>query len=136
MRFLLSLVGAGVLAVVGLTAYLNLSGSDVVVVNAGRSAIQVRGVLPGGMDTLLAAAGVRNLPDQLQPGVPTVVRVPALSGQVEVGSGAIRLTLLGQSVAFSASCDSLSLDGATLIGRQTAFNLGGQPKHDLQIACH
>ena len=48
---------------------------------------------------------------------------------------AVRLTLLGQSVAFSTSCDSLSLDGSTLIGRQTAVNLGAQPKHDLQIAC-
>jgi hypothetical protein len=75
------------------------------------------------------------LPDQLQPGVPALVRVPALSGQVEVGSGSIKLTLLGQSVAFAASCDSLSLDGSTLMGRQTTVNLGAQPKHDLQIAC-
>jgi hypothetical protein len=63
------------------------------------------------------------------------VRVPALSGQVEVGSGSIRVTLVGQSVAFSAACDSLSLDGSTLLGRQTTFNLGAQPTHELQIAC-
>src|SRR5439155_17051655 len=126
---------ASALAIVALTAYLNLWGSDVVIVNAGRTAIQVRGAMPGGLETLLTVAGVRNLPEQLQPGVPALVRVPALSGQVEVGSGSVRLTLLGQSVAFSTSCDSLSLDGSTLIGRQTAVNLGAQPKHDLQIAC-
>src|SRR5438552_2722529 len=44
MRFLLSLAGAGALAIVALTAYLNLSGSDVVVVNGGRTAAELRSI--------------------------------------------------------------------------------------------
>jgi hypothetical protein len=67
--------------------------------------------------------------------VPTVVRVPALSGHVNVVPGSISVSLLGQSLAFAATCDNLSLDGTSLMGQQTAFNLGGQPRHDLQFAC-
>jgi hypothetical protein len=81
------------------------------------------------------AAGVRNLPDELEPGIPAVVRVPALSGRVEYAPGSISVTVFGQSMVFSAACDRLDLDGTALVGRQMTFNLGDRPRHDLRFAC-
>ena len=135
MRTFLGVLVAATVVLAGSAGYLNASASDVVVVNAGRDTVVVRGAMPSGAETLLAFAGVRNVPDELQPGVPTALRVPALSGLVEHAPGAIGVTLFGQSMVLNAACDALELDGATLVGRQTTFNLGDRPRHDLRFAC-
>ena len=50
-------------------------------------------------------------------------------------SGTIDVSLLGQTMHIAATCDRLELDGATLLGRQTGFDLGARPRHDVQFAC-
>jgi hypothetical protein len=134
MRFLLGIVASAALIVVGIVAYLHVSGADVVVTNAGPQTVRVRGAMPAAAESALAAAGVR-VPDELRPGEPTVVRVPRLSGLVVAAPGAIDVSLLGQTMHIAATCDRLELDGATLLGRQTGFDLGARQRHDLQFAC-
>ena len=135
MRFLTSLVGGVVLVAAGVVAFLNVSGADVVVTNAGAQTVRVRGGLPASAESALLAAGVR-VPEELAPGVPTMIRVPRLSGLVETSAGAIQLSLLGQSIHIAASCDRLDLDGATLLGRTSQVDLGARPRHEVQFACH
>jgi len=134
MRFLFGLVGVAAVAVVAVVVYLNVAGADVVVLNAGASTIRVRGQLPAGAESALTAVGIA-LPDELRPGVPTVVRVPRLSGDVAASSGSITVTMLGQSMTFAANCQSLDLDGATLLGRQTTVTFGARQQHEVRIAC-
>jgi hypothetical protein len=134
MRFLLTLIGGAALVVVAVVAYLNLSGADVVVTNSGPQTVRVRGAMPAAAESALAAAGVR-VPDELRPGEPAVVRVPRLSGLVSATPGTIDVSLLGQTMHIAATCDRLELDGATLLGRQTGFDLGARARHDVQFAC-
>ena len=134
MRFLMGVVGSAALVVVGVVAHLNIAGADVVVTNAGSQTVFVRGGMPAAAESALLAAGVR-VPEELAPGVPTVVRVPRLSGLVDARPGAIQIALLGQSIHIPATCDRLDLDGATLLGRSTGFDLGVRPRHEVQFAC-
>lgn len=134
MRIVSFLLGGTTLLVIGIFVALNVLGADVVVTNAGTQTIRVRGSLPGGAESVLSAAGIR-LPDELQPGVPAVVRVPRLSGIVQAGAGAIDVSLLGQTMHFSASCDSLDFNGSSLLGRQTPFDLGAGSRHEVRFAC-
>jgi hypothetical protein len=97
--------------------------------------VHVRGALPAGVDTFLAAVGGANLPDEFTPGVPTVVRVPGLSAEVTAATGGISVTVLGQTMNLTAACDNLELDGATLLGRRTSVDLGQRSRHDLAFAC-
>lgn len=134
MRFLTRIVGGAVIVVAGVVAYLNVSGADVVVTNAGAQTVYVRGAMPAPAESALLAAGVR-VPDELRPGIPTVVRVPRMSGVVDATSGAVQITLLGQTIGIRATCDRLDLDGSTLLGRPTGFDLGARPRHDVQFLC-
>jgi len=134
MRFLVGLVGVAAVGVGAIVVYLNVAGADVVVLNAGASTIRVRGQLPAAGESALSAVGI-NLPDELRPGVPTVVRVPRLSGDVAASVGSITVSMLGQSMTFAANCQSLDLDGATLLGRQTTVSLGARQRHELRLAC-
>jgi hypothetical protein len=134
MRFIFGVLSAAASAVIVVVVYLNVAGTDVVVLNSGASTIRVRGQLPAGGETALTAVGIK-LPDELRPGVPTVVRVPRLSGDVAASTSAITVSMLGQSMSFAAHCQSLDLDGTSLLGRQTTFNIGARQRHDLRIAC-
>ena len=134
MGLLLRLGGLAGAVLLSVVAYLNVAGTDVVVLNAGASPIRLRGQLPAGLESAIATAGVK-LPDELRPGTPAVVRVPRVSGEVTATSGSITVSLWGQSMTFDASCQSLDLDGATLLGRQTRVSLGERPRHDLKLAC-
>jgi hypothetical protein len=134
MRFLTRIVVGALIVGAGIVAYLNVTGADVVVTNAGAQTVYVRGSMPAPAESALLAAGVR-VPDELRPGVPTVVRVPRLSGLVDATSGAIQISLLGQTIGIPASCDRLDLDGSTLLGRPTGFDLGARPRHYVQFAC-
>jgi hypothetical protein len=136
MRFLFAIGASAALVVVALVAYLNLAGADVVVTNSGPQTVRVRGAMPAAAESALVAAGVR-VPDELRPGEPTLVRVPRLSGLIKVNAapGAIDVSLLGQTLHIAATCDRLELDGATLLGRSTGFDLGASARHDVQFAC-
>jgi hypothetical protein len=136
MRAVLIVVVIVLLVLVGVIAYLNLTGVEVVVTNAGANPVPVRGRLPNGAEPLLAALGVRGLPDELRPGAPVSLRLPAVSGEVNATApGAIVVTALGQTVRFDAMCDSLTLNGTSLLGRQTTVNLGERARHEVQFAC-
>lgn len=136
MRVLVAVV-ALLVAIGGAVAYLHVAAADVTVTNAGRASIGVRGQLPSGAEPLLAALGVRNLPDELAPGTPVTLRVPnAFSGTVDAtGPGEIAVIVFGQAVRFQGRCDSLTLDGVSLLGQRTAFSVGQQPTHELRLAC-
>jgi hypothetical protein len=134
MRILTWLLGGATLVVIGIVGVLNVMGADVVLTNAGSQTVIVRGSLPGAAETAMAAAGIR-VPDELRPGVPAVVRVPRLSGTVLAAGGAIDLSFLGQNLHIAASCDRLDLNGASVLGRATSFDLGQGARHEVQFAC-
>jgi hypothetical protein len=134
MRFLIGLAVGVVLLVVALVAFVNLTGADVVITNAGPQTIHVRGAMPAAAESALLSAGI-NVPDELRPGVPTVMRLPPLSANVQAGSGAIDLSLLGQTMHIPAACDRLDMDGANLLGRSTSIDLGARARHEVQFAC-
>ena len=134
MRFVIGLVGTVALVAVAVVAYLNVSGADVVVLNSGPQTVHVRGAMPAAAESALLAAGVR-VPDEFQPGVPTVVRLPRMSGMVDASASAIQISMLGQTIGIAANCDRLELDGSTLLGRSTGFDLGSRARHDVQFTC-
>ncbi len=135
MRLITVLFGSVVVVVIGIVAALNVMGVDVVLTNTGSQSVHVRGALPPSAETALSAAGIR-VPEELPPGVPTVVRVPKLSGIVRTSSSAVDLSLLGQTMHFDASCDRLDLNGASLLGRSIFFDLAATSRTELQFACH
>jgi hypothetical protein len=134
MRLLSGIVAGAALVVVAVITYLNVMGADVIVTNFGPQTVRVRGAMPAAAESALVAAGAR-VPDELRPGEPAVVRIPRLSGLVSAAPGAIDVSLLGQTMHIAATCDRLELDGATLLGRQTGFDLGARQRHDVQFAC-
>ena len=133
----LGAVTALLVVIGGAVAYLNIAASDVTVTNEGRTSIGVRGRLPAGAEALLAAVGVRNLPDELAPGAPVTLRIPnAFGGTIDATTpGEIAVIVFGQAARFQGRCDSLSLDGVSLLGQRTVFSVGQQPTHELRLAC-
>ena len=134
MRFLIGIVGGAAVIVAAVVVFLNVAGSDVVITNAGSQTVRVRGAMPAAAESALLAAGVR-VPDELQPGVPTVIRMPRLSGVVAAAPGGISISMLGQTMGIAASCDRLDMNGSTLLGRTTDFDLGARPRHEVQFNC-
>jgi hypothetical protein len=134
MRLVFGILSTAAIVVVGVVAFIRVTGSDVVITNAGSQTVHVRGALPSAFESALSAAGV-NVPNDLPPGVPQLVRVPGLSGFVDAGAGAIDLSLLGQTLHVAALCDRLELDGASLLGHRTEIDLSKKPRHDVQFAC-
>jgi hypothetical protein len=43
--------------------------------------------------------------------------------------------ILGQSITFPGTCQTLSLNGNGLLGQRTAFSVGERSQHDLRLAC-
>lgn len=127
-------MGGAAVIVAGVVVFLNVAGSEVVVTNAGSQPVRVRGEMPAAAESALLAAGVR-VPDELRPGVPTVVRMPRLCGVVQAAPGAIQISMLGQSMGIAANCDRLDMNGSTLLGRTTDFDLGARPRREVQFAC-
>jgi hypothetical protein len=135
MRLITWILGTATLVAVGLVIVLNVMGADVVLTNAGTQTVRVRGALPSAAESALSVAGVR-VPEELQPGVPAVVRVPRLSGIVAAAPGAIDLSVLGQTLHIAASCDRLDMNGASLLGRSTNFELAEGSRTEVHFACH
>jgi hypothetical protein len=136
MRGVLIAVVLVLLILVGVIAYLNLTGVEVVVTNGGSNPVPVRGRLPTGAEPLLTALGVRGLPDELRPGAPVSLRLPAVRGEVNATApGAVVVSALGQTARFDAMCDHLTLNGTSLLGRQTTVALGDRSRHEVQFAC-
>jgi hypothetical protein len=134
MRILIGLLGTAALVVAAVVVLLRVTGADVVITNTGSSGVQVRGSMPAAAESAMLAAGI-NIPDELRPGVPTVVRVPRLSGVVNASTGAIDLSMLGQTVHITATCDRLDLDGTTLLGHSTSFDFASGGRHNVSFAC-
>jgi len=134
MRLITWIFGAAAVAVIGLVIVLNAMGADVVLTNAGTQTIHVRGELPNAAESALTVAGIR-LPQELQPGVPAVVRVPRLTGVVAAAPGAIDLSFLGQTMHIAASCDRLDMNGTSLLGHSTTFDLGQGSRTEVHFAC-
>ncbi len=134
MRLITWIIGTATLAAVGLVIVLNVMGADVVLTNAGAQTVHVRGQLPSAAESALNVAGI-HVPDELQPGVPAVVRVPRLSGMVAAAHGAIDLSFLGQTLHIAANCDRLDLNGASLLGRATSFDLAQGSRTEVHFNC-
>jgi hypothetical protein len=134
LRGVLALLGAGVVLLV---ASLHLAAADVTITNAGSAVIPVRGRLPAGAAPLLAVLGVRNLPDELAPGTPATIRLPSsLGGAIDAQQpGTIAVEALGQTLRFDAACDTLTLDGSSLLGQRTLFSVGSRAAHEVRVSC-
>jgi hypothetical protein len=133
-RLLIGIVAGAAVIVAGVVVFLNVAGSDVVITNTGSQTVRVRGALPAAAESALLAAGI-SVPDELRPGVPTVIRMPRLSGAVAAAPGALQISMLGQTMGIAANCDRLDMNGSTLLGRTTDFDLGARPRHEVQFAC-
>jgi hypothetical protein len=134
MRILIGLVGTAALIVAAAVVFVRAMGADVVITNTGASGVQVRGSIPAAAESAMLAAGI-NIPAELRPGVPTLVRVPRLGGVVSANAGAIDLSMLGQTMHITATCDRLDLDGSTLLGHSTSFDFASGGRHDVSFAC-
>jgi hypothetical protein len=122
--------GAGVV-------YLNVASTAITITNVGAAPVQVQGNIPSGMGPIIAAAGLKDIPAQLGVNAPSTIKVPtALSGDVDASTpGRLVVSALGQTFTINATCEVLTLNGASLLGRRASFSLGDRPNHDVQFNC-
>lgn len=111
--------------------YLSSNAVELTVTNRGCAPLTVAGNMP------VSLPGV-SLPGKPIPsGSSETFKLPPLSATVDATTrGTITLSTLGSTVTFQLDPGiGVTLNGESLIGKQTTVNLGERPKHEVVVSC-
>lgn len=126
------------LAIGGGVAYANATAVEVTIINQGCQPVRIcQGVVPA-LDLLLGVVGGELPLNPIPDGAQGTMRLPAATLTLDgTQRGVLRVGFLGLPPATIGCGDvsEITLDGVSLLGRQSEIHLGDQETHQLVLRC-